>query len=204
MIAYLKGKITQKETTFVLIEVQGVGYFVRVSVPTSELLVENSDYQLHTHLQIKEDSHSLYGFLDVQEKSLFLNLIEVSGIGANTAMIILSSMSIAEVKAAIVQENVKAIQNIKGIGLKTAQRLILELKDKLKKDYLETTAISTTANTTAGGHTARIMKTKADSLAALMALGIPKTTAEKNIDAVIKKHGGDITTEQMIKYALQS
>ncbi|TAE47277.1 MAG: Holliday junction branch migration protein RuvA [Cytophagales bacterium] len=201
MIAYLKGKITQKETTFVLIEVQGVGYFVRVSVPTSELLVENTDCQLHTHLQIKEDAHSLYGFLDIQEKVLFLHLIEVSGVGANTAMIILSSMTIAEIKAAIVQENVTAIQKIKGIGLKTAQRLILELKDKIKKDYLETTAITSTSG---GGHTARIMKTKADSLAALMALGISKTIAEKNIDAVIKKHGADISTEQMIKFALQS
>lgn len=201
MIAYLKGKITQKETTFVLIEVQGVGYFVRVSVPTSELLVENTDCQLHTHLQIKEDAHSLYGFLDIQEKVLFLHLIEVSGVGANTAMIILSSMTIAEIKNAIVQENVAAIQKIKGIGLKTAQRLILELKDKIKKDYLETTAISSTS---VGGHTARIMKTKADSLAALMALGISKTIAEKNIDAVIKKHGADISTEQMIKFALQS
>jgi Holliday junction DNA helicase RuvA len=201
MIAYLKGKITHKEPTYVLIEVQGVGYQVKVSVPTSELLPEGTECQLHTHLHVREDSHTLYGFMDTLEKALFLNLIDVSGIGANTAMIILSSMSIQEIKTAIVQENVKAIQNIKGIGLKTAQRLILELKDKLKKDYLETNAISTTDNK--GGHTARILKTKADALAALVALGIPKTTAEKNIENIIKVHGGDISTEQMIKFALQ-
>ena len=133
---------------------------------------------------------------DIEEKKLFLDLIGVSGIGANTALIMLSSLTTPEIAEAITTENVKVIQSIKGIGLKTAQRVILELKDKIKKEFNYQTDVQKVS------HTAKI-KVKNEATNALVALGLPKNVAEKNIETVIKAKGDDLTVEELIKFALK-
>jgi Holliday junction DNA helicase RuvA len=174
--------------------VQGVGYQLRISLPTFSLLEVGKKVKLHTHLQIREDAHTLFGFNDLAEKKLFLDLVSVSGVGANTAMIILSSMSAKEIQEAIVSENLRVIQGIKGIGVKTAQRLILELKDKIKKENAE---LGSTNPAQVGS------LAKAEALQALIALGLAKPLAEKNLEAISKKMGDSLTVEEYIKYALR-
>ena len=155
---------------------------------------------MHTFLHIREDAHTLYGFIDNEEKKVFLDLISVSGIGAGTAMIILSSLSTAEIQEAIVREDVRTIQSIKGIGNKTAQRLILELKDKIKKENME---LANTIVSSPGSDTQRKLLAKNEAILALTALGIPKNTAEKNLETIIKKHGNNLSVEELIKLALK-
>lgn len=197
MIAYLDGKLAYKDPTFVIIDVHGVGYQVKISLQTYAALHNTGEHcKLHTLLIIREDSHTLFGFSDADEKQLFEDLISVSGIGPSTAIMMLSAMSSAEIRHALVSEDVKSIQSIKGIGLKTAQRAIIELKDKLKKENL------------LGGVTPNIFapqntKLRNDALQALMALGIAKNVAEKNIDTILKREGNEVTIEQLIKLALR-
>jgi Holliday junction DNA helicase RuvA len=138
----------------------------------------------------------LFGFFDASEKKTFLDLISISGVGPSTALTVLSSLSYEELQNAIVREDVRTIQSIKGIGPKSAQRIILELKDKLKKDAL----VASSQNIPLSSQNA----VRQDALAALLALGIPKTTAEKTIDNILKTHDAKITTEQLIKIALKS
>ncbi|GJM59638.1 Holliday junction branch migration protein RuvA [Persicobacter diffluens] len=197
MIAYIRGRITEKEPTYVVLDVGGLGYEVRISLNTFEKLQDNKEeVRLATYLQVKEDAHTLFGFFDILEKKLFLHLIGVNGVGANTAMVMLSSMNVRELKEAIASEDVKTIQKIKGIGAKTAQRIILELKDKLLKEGVDAPASST------GGGTAH--QAKEEALIALTTLGIPKATAEKSITNILKKHGSDISVEEIIKLALKN
>lgn len=197
MIAYLDGKLAYKDPSYVIIDVSGVGYQVKISLQTYAALHNTGERcKLHTLLIVREDSHTLFGFHDAEEKVLFEDLTSVSGIGPSTALVMLSSLSSAEIKQAIVNEDVKTIQSIKGIGLKTAQRTIIELKDKLKKDNL------------ISGITPNIFdpvnaKVRNESLAALVMLGIPRATAEKSIDTILKREGNDITVEQLIKLALR-
>lgn len=195
MFAYIEGTLVQKEATFAIIDVQGVGYQLRISLPTFSALEVGKKTKLHTHLQIREDAHTLFGFQDLGEKKLFLDLVSVSGVGANTAMIILSSMSAKEIQEAIVTENLRVIQGIKGIGLKTAQRLILELKDKIKKENIE-------LGSTLPAHAGSLAK--AEALQALLALGLTKPLAEKNLETISKKYGDSLTVEEYIKHALRS
>jgi holliday junction DNA helicase RuvA len=197
MIAYLDGKLAYKDHSYVIIDVGGVGYQVKISLQTYAALHNTEERcKLHTLLIVREDSHTLFGFHAAEEKDLFEDLITVSGIGPNTAMVMLSSLSSGEIKHALVTEDTKTIQSIKGIGLKTAQRAIIELKDKLKKDTL----ISGVAPNT---FTPANAKLKNESLAALVMLGIPRATAEKSIDTILKREGNDITVEQLIKFALR-
>ncbi len=197
MIAFLRGRLVRKEPTHLLLDVGGVGYQVKISLQTYASLA-NTDEQVtvHTLLVIREDSHTLYGFHQADEKELFEHLISVSGIGPGTAVVMLSSLSSAEIVQAIVSEDVRTIQGIKGIGAKTAQRAIIELKDKLKKDLL-----SSGVNPTmfASGNLAM----RQEALAALTTLGIAKPAAEKSIDTILKRTGGDITLEELIKLALR-
>ena len=195
MIAYIDGKLTYKDPTFVIIEVGGVGYQIKISLNTYAGLAEGERCKLFTILHIKEDAHTLYGFSDMAEKNIFLHLISISGVGPNTGLMILSSLSVTEIQQAIVREDVMTIQRIKGIGAKTAQRLILELKDKLKKDVLiDQTNVSAVAHNT----------NQNEALSALITLGFARTVAEKTLDAIIKREGSHLTVEALIKLALKS
>ncbi len=191
MIGYLNGKLTVKDPTFVIADVNGVGYEVKISLNTFSKIKDLESCLLHTYLHVKEDSQTLYGFSNPEEKSIFLHLISISGVGPNTALMINSSLNVEEIRNAIVNENVAVIQKVKGIGSKTAQRIILELKDKMRKEGFETDdSISTSSSI------------RSEALSALLTLGISKNMAEKGIDQMIRKHGSDISLEDLIKYVL--
>lgn len=193
MYAYIDGKLAFKSPAYVVIDAGGVGYHINISLNTYSKLPETERCKLFTWLHVKEDAHTLYGFIDEGERRLFLHLISVSGIGANTGRMILSSITPQEIQAAIIGGNVAIIQRIKGIGPKSAQRLILELQDKLKKDGPDT-LISVPSN-----HTA-----KDEALSALVMLGFARNAAEKVLDQELNKNGGTLTVEQLIKSALKS
>lgn len=197
MIAYIQGKLIVKDPTYVIIDVGGVGYHIRISLQTySALTITDELVKLHTHLNIKEDAHTLFGFFEIDEKELFVDLLSVSGIGPGTAMVMLSSLSASEIKHAIVTEDVRTVQSIKGIGAKTAARAIIELKDKLKKEQM-VGGSSTSVNNMP------TYSIKNEALAALTTLGIARNVAEKSIEAILKKEGINITVENLIKQALR-
>lgn len=195
MIAFLKGKLVQLDPTYVWIDVNGVGYHVNISLQTFAAIKEREEIKLFTHLVVREDAHVLYGFNDIAEKKIFLQLIAVNGVGANTAIVILSYLSINELKSAIMQDDVGTLQAVKGIGSKTAQRIIIELKDRLKKENVDDSAavFSTPHNTL-----------RKEALSALLTLGLPKGTAEKSVDAILKKSGNTLTLEDLVKQALKN
>lgn len=195
MIAYLKGKLVHKEPTFVQLEVNGVGYQVSISLNTFSEIKDREDLKLLTYLHVREDAHVLYGFAGEAEKQMFLHLISVNGVGPNTALVVLSYLPPQELRGAIVREDAAALQAVKGIGGKTAQRLILELKDKLKKDSGEELTLKPglVHNTT-----------RQEALTALVTLGIAKPAAEKSIDTILKRVGTTISLEELIKQALKN
>jgi len=195
MIAYLEGEIANVDPTYVIIDIQGVGYFIKISLNTYSKIKDLKTVKLHTHLVIKEDSHTLYGFFDLLEKEIFTQLISISGVGPSTGIMITSSMEVDEIKKAILNADVSTIQRIKGIGNKTAQRIIIELKDKISKEGLETSPnhlISNEYNTL-----------RTEALTALITLGISKNLAEKSIDSILKSSSNNITLEELIKEALK-
>ncbi len=192
MIGYLKGNLTFKDPTFVIIDVNGVGYEVKISLYTFSKIKDLDSCLLYTHLHVKEDAHTLYGFSGKEEKSVFLQLISISGVGPNTALMINSSLTVDELKKAILQEEVEVIQKVKGIGSKTAHRIILELKDKIKKEGLDV------GNQAFGSN-----KVRSEALSALITLGINRNIAEKSVDVILKKHGNDVTLEELIKLVLK-
>ena len=196
MIAFLKGKLVQRDPTFVIVDVHGVGYQLHISLQTFSDIKEQENVMLHTHLSIREDAHVLFGFSSPSEKKLFQQLISVNGVGPSTAIIMLSYMNSNELKSAIVREDAVSLQAIKGIGGKTAQRVIIELRDKLKKETWEETqpAISLGAHNTM----------RNEALSALLTLGLPKAAAEKSVDTVLKKSGNTITLEDLVKQALKN
>jgi Holliday junction DNA helicase RuvA len=197
MIDYLNGKLVHKDPTYVLLDVGGIGYHVNISLQTYSKIKDEEQLRLLTFLHIKEDAHTLYGFKEPHEKRLFLLLISINGVGPNTGLMILSSLSSEEIEQAILSGDVTTIQGVKGIGTKTAQRIILELKDKVGK--------STTGETAAplgflqGGN-----KIREEALQALITLGFPKAVAEKNLALVLKKSGGNLSLEDLIKASLKT
>jgi holliday junction DNA helicase RuvA len=195
MIAFLKGRLVHKEPTFVIVDVNGVGYQATISLQTYSEIKDQENILLHTHLNIREDAHLLYAFSQESERKLFQQLISVNGVGPSTAIVMLSYMTSQELKNAIVQENASALQSIKGIGGKTAQRVIIELKDKLKKESWEETIPSVSS----GPHNTL----RREALSALLTLGLPKAAAEKSVDTVLKKSGNTITLEDLVKQALK-
>lgn len=195
MIAFLRGHIVEKDPSNLLIDVNGVGYHVRISLHTYSELHEDHDIFIYTHMHVKEDSHTLYGFYFIEEKTIFQQLISISGVGPNTALLILSSMKPEELMSAIVNEDETAIKSVKGIGGKTAQRIILELKDKLPDDLLEISS----SNSSNNNNTIR-----SEALSALLTLGYTKAAAEKAIENVMREHGADIRLEDLIKSVLKS
>jgi Holliday junction DNA helicase RuvA len=196
MIGYLKGEITWKDPTYFILDVNGVGYEVKISLNTFTRLKDQRSCKLHTYLYIKEDAHLLYGFYDQTEKWLFTQLITVSGVGPSTAIMMLSSMNVNEIQEAIAMEDVSLIKSVKGIGSKTAERIILELKDKIKKGILEEKTVGVTS------HDQSLLKNEA--LSALITLGFQKALAEKSIHNILKNAKKDITLEEVIKLALKS
>lgn len=195
MIAFLKGRLIQKEPSHVLIDVNGVGYHVNISLQTFSAIKDQESISLFTHLSIREDAHVLFGFSTEAEKRLFLHLISVNGVGPSTAIVMLSFMEVEELKAAIAREDIATLQRVKGIGGKTAQRLIVELKDKLKKEVTEESG-----TTPLGLHNT----IKQQALSALVTLGIPRPAAEKSVDAILKKSGNNLTLEDLVKQALKN
>lgn len=194
MISYLKGKLTEKDPTYVVLDINGVGYQVKISLNTYGAVKTLDEALLHTHFHVREDAHTLFGFSEMAEKKRFLDLISISGVGASTAMMVLSSLSPGELQNAIVNEDVKTIQGVKGIGLKTAQRIVLELKDKMIKEGWEEKGLeqAPSSNTL-----------QSEALSALITLGIPKASAQKSIDAILKEFGQEIKLEELIKQALR-
>lgn len=189
MIGQLRGRLIEKNPTEVVIDCGGVGYEVRISLNTFSALGQEELAVLYTKLVVREDAQILYGFAEKLEREMFNHLISVSGIGPNTAMIMLSSLVPSEIAAAIQNEDVKTIQGIKGIGAKTAQRVIVDLKGKMLKMSFSTENIFTPNNTN-----------QFDALTALVSLGFDKKQAEKAIDKVST---GEETVEQLIKSALK-
>ncbi|MBN9298992.1 MAG: Holliday junction branch migration protein RuvA [Filimonas sp.] len=192
MIAFVRGSFVQKSPGQVIVDVNGVGYDLHISLNTYSAITGLEKGQLLTYLHITENSQTLYGFFDQTEKQLFLQLISVSGIGASTARVMLSGMQPEEIARAIVQGNVKQLESIKGIGKKTAERLIVELKDKLGKFSMSVNPSSLA-----------IPSVETDALNALISLGIAKAAAEQAIKKVISKDNS-LTLEDTIKLALKN
>jgi len=193
MYAYIDGRLTFKNPAFVVVEAGGIGYHINISLNTYSALSDAERCKLYTWLHVKEDAHTLYGFADEGERRLFLHLISVSGIGPNTGRMILSSITPVEIQTAIVKADLPLIQRIKGLGAKTAQRLVLELQDKLKKEGADSLISMPQHNTV-----------KDEALSALVMLGFAKQTAEKTIDQILKVTEGTLSVEQLIKQALKN
>ncbi|WP_121352432.1 Holliday junction branch migration protein RuvA [Flavisolibacter nicotianae] len=193
MIAFLTGSYAHKTPSFVHIDVHGVGYEVQISLNTYSQIQSKESGTLLTHLIVREDAQILFGFSDTAEKEMFLQLITISGVGANTARVMLSYMKPDELSRAIVQGNAKALEAIKGIGRKTAERIVVELRDKLAKHPVETGVnISAWKGNTL----------QADALNALVALGINRQVADSALQKVLQQDP-DLGVEQLIKKALQ-
>ena len=197
MIAYLSGRLVYKDPTYVIIDVGGIGYQVKISLQTYSKIKDEEQIRLLTFLHIKEDAHTLYGFKEESEKKLFLLLISISGVGPNTGLMILSSLSTEEVEHSILSGDVATIQAVKGIGAKTAQRIILELKDKVGKSGIGDAGVPL-------GFLKTNNKIREEALQALITLGFPKAAAEKNLAAALKKSNGEISLEDLIKASLKT
>ena len=193
MITHIKGKLVEKSPTSVIIEVNGIGYLINISLNTFSAIPDQENLRLYTHLQIKEDSHTLFGFYSRKEREIFRLLISVSGIGASIARTMLSSLSPEQIIQGISIGDSAMIQSVKGIGLKTSQRVIIELKDKVLKIYDLDDKISFQNNNTA----------KEEALSALEVLGINKKTSEKLVDKIILDNA-DASVELIIKEALKN
>ena len=194
MYAYLQGKFTHKTPAQIYIDVNGIGFEVNVSLNTYSAIQKLHEGKLFTYLQVKEDGHTLYGFFEKEEKDIFLLLISVSGVGASTARMMLSSVRPDEIATAIIQGNVKLLESVKGIGKKTAERLVLELKDKVGKQAIGTSGTSfNIANSI-----------EQDALIALTSLGIAKAQAEQAIQKIMRNEPAVNNLEELIKKSLKA
>jgi len=192
MYDFIKGKLIEKNPASAVIDCNGVGYLINISLNTySKLKDENC--LLYTHLAVREDAMSLYGFFDKDERQLFRMLISVSGVGASTAQLILSSLSPEKAVEAIVNNNISMLQSVKGIGNKTAQRIILDLKDKISKVNISKDILTSAHNTN-----------REEALSGLVMLGFSKQSAEKTLDRIISQKGDALSVEDLIKLALQN
>lgn len=193
MIHHIKGRLTEKSPTHAVIEAGGVGYFLNISLVTFSKISNDENCTLYTHLSIKEDAHTLYGFAEKSEREIFRKLISVSGVGASTARVMLSSLSSDEITAAIITGDVDTLKSIKGIGAKSAQRIIVDLKDKLGKiEGLEQNILTFSNNSS-----------RDESLSALLALGFTKNSVDKVLNNVLKSQP-DLGVEGLIKEALKN
>ena len=194
MINHIKGTIIEKNPAYVILETAGgVGYYIHISLNTFSQLKDEQQMTLLTHFVVKEDAQLLYGFHEEAERSLFRMLIAVNGIGPNTACLVLSALSVQDLANAIASQDLRTIQSIKGIGAKTAQRLVMELKDKIAKASFGVQ----------DNFSQNYNNNKIEALSALVALGFAKNMAEKVLDGIMKKEGSELTVEELIKKALK-
>lgn len=191
MITHLNGKLTEKNPTNVVIECNGIGYFIYISLQTYSQIPDRENILLQTHLVIREDAHILYGFYSKLERELFKLLISVSGVGPSIAITMLSSMTTEQIQHAIASQDVALIKSVKGIGEKTAQRVILDLRDKIQKTFNISNDLLTTDNTI-----------KNETLIALEVLGFSRKISEKTVLTLLKENP-DISLEELIKQALK-
>jgi Holliday junction DNA helicase RuvA len=192
MIEYIKGTITQTTPTFVTIETGGIGYFINISVNTFSKLEGKTDFKILIHEVIREDAHQLFGFADEGEREIFRLLISVSGVGASTARMMLSSLNPGEIEKAISGSNVDLLKSVKGIGLKTAQRIIVDLKDKIGKHAGSGEIFAFADN-----------RNRDEALSALVMLGFAKSAVAKVLDKIVREEI-NLTVEDMIKRALKN
>lgn len=193
MIEYIKGNITEKSPTMAVVECNGIGYGVNISLNTYSAIQNLTNCKLYIYEAIREDAHILYGFFDKQERELFLLLISVSGIGGNTARMILSALSPSELSNVITSENATLLKTVKGIGLKTAQRIIVDLKDKIKLTGTSESGIP---------FTPQVSEIQSEAVSALTMLGFNPAASQKVVIAILKEEP-EATVEQVIKLALK-
>ena len=191
MYDFIKGEIREISPTYIVLENNGLGYFINISVNTYSKLAEKQDCLLYIYEAIREDAYILFGFYDKPEREIFLNLISVSGVGANTARVMLSSLTPAEIQNAILQNNVLLIKSIKGIGAKTAEKIIIDLRDKVGKLSESDQIIMQVDNTI-----------KEEALSALVMLGFPKAKADKIINGILKENN-ELRVEELVKESLK-
>ena len=192
MISFIKGKNIEISPTKLIVDVNGVGYEILISLRTYSKIKNIDKVNIFTHLNVKEDSHTLYGFYNKKERKTFLDLISISGVGPSTAIVILSSLSASELKKAIIESDVNKIKSVKGIGLKTAERIILELKDKISKEDIDDIKFVESFDNTI----------RNEALSALSSLGISKNVVERHIDSILEANK-DINLEDLIKEVLK-
>ncbi len=193
MIAQLRGDLIEKDPARVILDCQGVGYELLISLQTHASLPDEGSCKLFTHMLVREDAQLLYGFSTREERSMFRHLIDVSGVGASTAIVTLSALSSEELRRVIVEGDVATLKGIKGIGPRSAQRIIVDLKDKLEKE----TFIAEESK--ASGNSSR-----EEALSALAALGIDQSKARQKLDKIIEKEGADTPVEQLVKTTLKA
>ncbi len=194
MYDYIQGKVVSRHPTHIVIETGGVGYFLHITLQSYDQIVEGAEKKIYTWLQVREDAHLLWGFTEPVEREVFLNLVSISGIGPNTARLILSGMTPEECKQAILTDNELAFRQVKGVGPKTAKRVIIELKDKILKTGADTLVIKTGSQKNTA---------VAEALSALITLGFVKTQAEKALAQITREEGRDIPTETLVRMALR-
>jgi len=194
MYAYLKGEIAYKSPAFIVIDVQGVGYHVNIPLSTFTAIQGLERATIYTHLIVREDAHTLFGFATQTERSLFVQLIGVTGVGATTAQLILSSMTVDEVRSAVIGEQAHVLQHVKGIGAKTAKQIILDLKSKLVKEAPDGGVMLPALDNVV----------REEALSALMALGFTRIAVQKALNAVMKDNPAAIKVEDVIKLALKA
>jgi len=192
MIEYLKGKLIEKSPTHLVIDCAGVGYFINISVNTFSRISDSELAKVWIHFIVREDAQILYGFAETEEREVFRKLISVSGVGANTARMILSSMTPEDLRFTIQNQNATALKAIKGIGAKSAQRIIVDLHDKISRSEKNLENITIADNSA-----------KNDALIALSSLGFDKTKTDKTLDKIIKVEGNELAVEELIKKALK-
>lgn len=191
MYAFIKGRLVEKNPTYIILEANGIGYQIHISLNTYTAIGDQESFTLYTHLAIREDAHVLYGFAEESERTLFQLLITVSGVGANTARLILSSLTTAEAIEAISLEKTHVLQAVKGIGGKTAQRIVVDLRDKVSKAEFTSEKVPSSYNTIKG-----------EALSGLLILGFNKNAAEKVIDRLLNTNQTP-NVEWLIKEALK-
>jgi holliday junction DNA helicase RuvA len=197
MFAYLKGDLTFKSPAVITLEVHGVGYHINIPVSTYTAIAGLEKATIYTHFHVKEDAHTLYGFATQTERNTFVQLISVSGVGPNTAQLILSSMTVDEIRAAIIGEQAHLLQKVKGIGAKTAKQIILDLKDKLTKESPDGPVVFPI-----GGSSNNTIREEA--LSALVSLGFNRINVQKALNSILNENPGVTKVEELIKFALKS
>lgn len=194
MFDYIQGKVVARQPTHVVVEAGGIGYLLNITLNSYDLIEEGKVEKVYTWLQVQEDAHRLWGFKEPAERDVFLHLVSVSGIGPNTARLILSGMTPEECRQAILTDNEVAFRQVKGVGPKTAKRVMMELKDKMLK------TASDPLNVKAGSNKNQSVE---EAMAALITLGFIKSQAEKVISQIIRDEGRDQPTENLVRMALR-